>query len=88
MPAHHRRKNREEERQMDFIPEGHRARTLSEDDGTLCVHKQPIIMMMNGRGQMAIVSLSLLYMPAYQYEMDHQIAAHCFLQALVNSLSN
>lgn len=88
MSAHRLRKNREEERQMDFIPERHHARTFSEDDRTLCLHKQPIIMMMNGCGQMAIVSLSLLYMPAYQYEMDHQIAAHYFLQALVNSLSN
>lgn len=63
---------------MDFIPTRHHARTLTKDDGTLCLHKQPIIMMMNGCGHMAIVSLSS-YMPAYQYEMDHQITPHYFL---------
>lgn len=44
---------------MGFIPQTNQARASGEDDGALGLRKQPIIMMMNGRGQTAIVSLFL-----------------------------
>lgn len=84
--ARHLRRNWEKGRQMDFIPTRHHTRTLTEDDGTLCLHKQPIIMMMNGCGHMAIVSLFLhACLSIWDGSSNH---SSLFSLALVNSLSN
>lgn len=44
---------------MGSIPRTNPTRTLGEDGGALSLHKQAVIMMMNGCGHMAIVSLFL-----------------------------